>query len=124
MVMTPSTMMLALGAKAPEFQLPDPFRRVWSLADFEGAPALVVAFICNHCPFVKHVRTGFAEQRVIMAITVERVVSITAGENIIINPAVQSIVVLTTAEVVVAGATFQGIVTFAARELIVARASE
>jgi peroxiredoxin len=61
MAMTPSTMMLALGAKAPAFQLPDPFRRVWSLADFEGAPALVVAFICNHCPFVKHVRAGFGE---------------------------------------------------------------
>jgi peroxiredoxin len=53
--------MLALGTKAPEFRLPDPFRRVWSLADFEGAPALLVAFICNHCPFVKHVRAGFAQ---------------------------------------------------------------
>jgi peroxiredoxin len=61
MARTPSTMMLPIGAKAPEFQLPDPFRRVWSLADFEGAPALLVAFICNHCPFVKHVRAGFAQ---------------------------------------------------------------
>ena len=61
MARTPSTMMLPLGAKAPEFSLPDPFRRVWTLADFEGAPALLVAFICNHCPFVKHVRTGFAQ---------------------------------------------------------------
>jgi peroxiredoxin len=61
MAQTPSTMMLPIGAKAPEFQLPDPFRRVWSLADFEGAPALLVAFICNHCPFVKHVRAGFAQ---------------------------------------------------------------
>ncbi len=61
MARTPSTMMLPLGAKAPEFSLPDPFRRVWTLADFEGAPALLVAFICNHCPFVKHVRAGFAQ---------------------------------------------------------------
>jgi peroxiredoxin len=61
MAETPSTMMLPLGAQAPGFELPDPFHRVWSLADFEGAPALLVAFICNHCPFVKHVRAGFAQ---------------------------------------------------------------
>ncbi len=61
MARTPSTMMLPLGAKAPDFSLPDPFRRAWGLADFEGSPALLVAFICNHCPFVKHVRSGFAE---------------------------------------------------------------
>ncbi|MCG6921637.1 MAG: thioredoxin family protein [Acidobacteriota bacterium] len=61
MARTPSTMMLPLGAKAPDFSLPDPFRRVWTLADFEDAPALLVAFICNHCPFVKHVRAGFAQ---------------------------------------------------------------
>ena len=61
MARTPSTMMLPLGTKAPEFRLPDPFGRVWSLVDFEGAPALLVAFICNHCPFVKHVRGGFAQ---------------------------------------------------------------
>jgi peroxiredoxin len=60
MARTPSTMMLPLGAKAPEFRLPDPFGRAWSLADFESAPALLVAFICNHCPFVKHIRGGFA----------------------------------------------------------------
>lgn len=60
MVRTPSTMMMALGDRAPEFSLADPFRRTWSLADFEGAPALLVAFICNHCPFVKHVREGFS----------------------------------------------------------------
>ncbi len=45
MAQTPSTMMLALGAKAPEFRLPDPFRRVWPRADVEGAPALCGAFI-------------------------------------------------------------------------------
>ena len=61
MVRTSSSMMLPLGAKAPAFSLPDPFRRVWTLADFEGAPALVVAFLSNHCPFVKHVRGGFAQ---------------------------------------------------------------
>ena len=60
MARTPSTMMLPLGAKAPDFRLPDPFGRFWSLADFESAPALLVAFICNHCPFVKHIRADFA----------------------------------------------------------------
>jgi peroxiredoxin len=60
MVRTPSTMMLPLGAKAPDFRLPDPSGKVWTRDDFQGAPALLVAFICNHCPFVKHVREGFA----------------------------------------------------------------
>jgi peroxiredoxin len=53
-------MMMALGANAPSFELPDPGGRAHSLAGFEGSPALLVAFICNHCPFVKHVRAGFA----------------------------------------------------------------
>jgi peroxiredoxin len=60
MAQTPSTMMLALGAPAPSFDLPDPAGRRHALAGFEGAPALLVAFICRHCPYVKHVRTGFA----------------------------------------------------------------
>ena len=60
MAQTASTMMLPLGANAPSFELPDPSGRTWSLAGFDGSPALLVAFICNHCPFVKHVRAGFA----------------------------------------------------------------
>ncbi len=60
MARTSSTMMLSLGTKAPPFRLPDPFGRTWSAADFERAPALLVAFICNHCPFVKHIRGGLA----------------------------------------------------------------
>lgn len=60
MVRTPSTMRMPLGAEAPAFSLPDPFRRVWTLANFAGAPALVVAFLSNHCPYVKHVRSRFA----------------------------------------------------------------
>ena len=60
MVETASTMRLPRGAKAPAFELPDPSGRRWSLARFEGSPALLVAFICKHCPFVKHVRGGFA----------------------------------------------------------------
>jgi peroxiredoxin len=59
MVETPSTM-LALGTAAPKFRLPDPAGKMVSLDDFKGATALVVAFICNHCPYVKHIRTQFA----------------------------------------------------------------
>ena len=55
MARTPSTM-LALGTKAPDFRLPDTDGRTVALADFAGKKALLVMFICNHCPFVKHVR--------------------------------------------------------------------
>ena len=56
MAATPSTM-LALGTAAPAFALEDArTAEAVRLADFEGAPALLVAFICNHCPFVIHVR--------------------------------------------------------------------
>ena len=60
MAQTASTMLLALGAKAPSFDLADPSGRRVSLESFDGSPALLVAFICSHCPFVKHVRAGFA----------------------------------------------------------------
>ena len=60
MARTESTM-LTLGTPAPEFSLPEPATgRVVSLADFADAPALLVAFICNHCPFVIHIREAFA----------------------------------------------------------------
>jgi len=47
--------MLPLGIAAPDFSLPDTEGNIVSLADLEGAPALLVIFMCNHCPFVKHV---------------------------------------------------------------------
>lgn len=53
--------MLALGTKAPGFQLPDPSGKNVSLHDFAQAPALVVVFMCNHCPYVKHIRAGLAQ---------------------------------------------------------------
>ena len=59
MAVTPSTM-LPLGTEAPDFRLPDPAGRSVSLADFADAPGLLVAFLCNHCPYVKHIRAGFA----------------------------------------------------------------
>jgi len=60
MVRTASTMMLPLGAPAPNFSLPDTEGRIVRLSDFRGAPALLVAFMCNHCPYVKHVADHLA----------------------------------------------------------------
>ena len=59
MVAVNSTM-LPLGTAAPEFHLPDTDGKAVSLADFKGKP-LLVAFICNHCPYVKHIRSGLAQ---------------------------------------------------------------
>jgi peroxiredoxin len=52
--------MVSLGTEAPGLRLPDPHGKLVSLEDFAGAPALLVAFICNHCPYVKHIRSAFA----------------------------------------------------------------
>lgn len=60
MARTPSTMMLELGAGAPNFSLPDVDGTTVSLDDFGDAGALLVMFICNHCPFVKHIRDELA----------------------------------------------------------------
>lgn len=60
MAQTPSTM-VALGSSAPPFRLPDTNGKLVSLDDFRNAPALLVMFICNHCPFVKHVRAELAK---------------------------------------------------------------
>jgi peroxiredoxin len=60
MVRTASTM-LPLGVAAPDFSLPDTGGKLVSLSDFTDAPALLVVFMCNHCPYVKHVAAGLAE---------------------------------------------------------------
>ncbi len=60
MVLTPSTM-LPLGTKAPAFSLPDTSGKKVSLDSFRDAPALLVMFICNHCPYVKHIAEGLAK---------------------------------------------------------------
>jgi peroxiredoxin len=51
--------MLALGMRAPDFSLPDASGRRVSLHDFRESRGLLVAFICNHCPYVKHLLEGF-----------------------------------------------------------------
>jgi peroxiredoxin len=54
MVAVNSTM-LPLGTGAADFNLPDTQGRTVSLADFKDSPALLVIFMCNHCPYVKHI---------------------------------------------------------------------
>jgi peroxiredoxin len=60
MSLTPSTM-LPLGTAAPDFRLPDTSGKTVSLADFKDKPALLVIFMCNHCPYVQHIRAGLAQ---------------------------------------------------------------
>lgn len=61
MVQTPSTM-VPLGMEAPPFSLPEPATgRTVSLGDFADAKGLLVMFLSNHCPFVKHVRAELAD---------------------------------------------------------------
>jgi peroxiredoxin len=60
MALTPSTM-LPLGTAAPDFTLPDTDGKLVSLADFRAQAALLVVFMCNHCPYVIHLRAGLAQ---------------------------------------------------------------
>ena len=59
MVLTPSQM-IDLGSTAPDFSLPDTSGNTVSRSDFAGKPLLVM-FICNHCPFVIHLRDDLAK---------------------------------------------------------------
>jgi len=53
--------MLPLGTKAPDFTLRDVVsERDVSLGDFDGSKGMLVMFICNHCPYVQHVRDELA----------------------------------------------------------------
>ena len=60
MVKTASTM-LPLGTRAPDFSLRNVDGQMVSLSDFQGRPALLVIFMCNHCPFVKHIAEQLAQ---------------------------------------------------------------
>ena len=44
-------MSISIGEVAPDFALPDTEGRRWSVASYDGAPATVVVFTCNHCPY-------------------------------------------------------------------------
>jgi peroxiredoxin len=60
MALTPSTM-LPLGTTAPDFKLPDTDGKIVTPADFKDKAALLVVFMCNHCPYVVHIRAGLAQ---------------------------------------------------------------
>lgn len=62
MANTPSNM-LALGTKAPYFELPNPSEssEIQSLEDLKGEKATLIVFMCNHCPFVLHIIDKLAE---------------------------------------------------------------
>lgn len=54
--------MIPLGSEAPDFRLPDAVSgRELSLGELKSDVATVVMFICNHCPYVKHIQRGLVE---------------------------------------------------------------
>lgn len=53
--------MAPIGMNAPNFSLPNTEGNLVSLRDLEGAPALLIMFLCNHCPFVKHLQMELAD---------------------------------------------------------------
>jgi peroxiredoxin len=61
MVLTPSIMQ-ELGMKAPDFTLPDSAGERYSLADFSIGKGLLIIFMCNHCPYVQHIRQKLVEK--------------------------------------------------------------
>jgi len=60
MVLTPSTM-VELGSQAADFELPDTRGKLWTLSDFADKTAVLVMFICNHCPYVIHLKPALAQ---------------------------------------------------------------
>src|SRR5262245_47378237 len=55
-----NSLMIPIGTRAPDFRLPDTTGKVVSPADFKDAKGLLVMFLCNHCPYVKHIRSPLA----------------------------------------------------------------
>lgn len=77
----PSTFQLRPGQSAPAFQLPDGQGKSHSLADLaEGKKVLVVAFVCNHCPFVIHLAKEFGEFAAEMSQKGVQVVAISSND--------------------------------------------
>lgn len=73
--------MLALGTQAPAFQLPDAVSgKTISLDRFDGRKALLVIFLCPHCPYVKHVQQGLAAMARDYAATPLGIVAISSND--------------------------------------------
>jgi len=79
MALTPSTM-LPLGTTAPDFKLPDTNGKTVTLADFKDQSALVIIFMCNHCPYVVHIRAGLAQLAYDYAIKKVGIVGISSND--------------------------------------------
>lgn len=58
--MATQSRMIELGAAAPDFALTDPSGGVWALGKVAGDKPVLVAFICNHCPYVLHIADAFS----------------------------------------------------------------
>jgi len=56
-----SPLVLTLGGKTPDFTLPDTQGHTFSLKDFDQYRGLLVIFMCNHCPYVKHIDSALAD---------------------------------------------------------------
>jgi peroxiredoxin len=56
-----SSIALKLGSRAPDLTLPDTQGREVSLKDFDHYTGLLVIFMCNHCPYVKHIDRALAD---------------------------------------------------------------
>ena len=80
--MTPSTMMLEVGAQLPSFRLLDVDGIYVSSADLAAAPASLVVFLCPHCPFVGHIRHEFARFAREYQEKGLRIVAINSNDNI------------------------------------------
>ena len=61
MAETPSTRLLPLGSRAPEFELPDAHGRLYTLDEVRGPKGLMIMFVCNHCPYVVHLAGALAD---------------------------------------------------------------
>jgi peroxiredoxin len=56
--MAVESLMVPLGTVAPDFALPAADGGSYALHDFDDSPALLVAFLCNHCPYVRHIEAS------------------------------------------------------------------
>jgi peroxiredoxin len=72
--------MLPLGTTAPDFKLPDTNGKTVSAADFKDKAALAVIFMCNHCPYVIHIRAGLAQLAYDYAIKHVAIVGISSND--------------------------------------------
>jgi peroxiredoxin len=55
-----NSLMIPIGTTAPDFRLPDPEGKMVALLDAKNAKGVLVIFLCNHCPYVKHIRAPLA----------------------------------------------------------------